>query len=154
MRRPRWSARISGRSSPTGQKRPCGGQGFTTCYFWAAWEILFTLFARPLVGVFTNDPAVAPLAVSCLRIVSYGNIGYAYAMVMLQAFNGAGDTLTPTILNLFGFWLFEIPLAYWLAIIEKWQASGVYFAIVIAEGIVALASIVVFRRGRWKQLQI
>jgi putative MATE family efflux protein len=116
--------------------------------------ILFTLFAEPLVRVFTNDPAVASLAASCLRIVSYGNIGYASAMVMLQAFNGAGDTLTPTILNLFGFWLFEIPLAYWLAIQEGWRSSGVYLAIVIAEGAVALASILVFKRGRWKQLQI
>jgi len=75
-------------------------------------------------------------------------------MVMLQAFNGAGDTLTPTILNLFGFWLFEIPLAYWLAIRQGFESSGVYFAIVIAEGTVALASILVFKRGRWKQLQI
>ena len=128
--------------------------GFYNMLFLGGVGVLFTVFARPLVGIFTNDPAVAPLAVSCLRIVSYGNIGYAYGMVMLQAFNGAGDTLTPTILNLFGFWLFEIPLAYWLAIIERWQSSGVYVAIVIAEGAVALAGMVVFKRGQWKQLQI
>ncbi|HXY79681.1 MAG TPA: MATE family efflux transporter, partial [Candidatus Bathyarchaeia archaeon] len=100
------------------------------------------------------DPAVIPLAASCLRIVSYGNIGYAYGMVMLQAFNGAGDTITPTILNLFAFWLFEIPLAYWLAIRAGWHSSGVYYAIVIAECAVAAASIVIFRRGRWKQLTV
>ena len=71
----------------------------------------FLLFAPQVVHIFTHDPAVAPLAVACLRIVSTGNIGYSYAMVMLQAFNGAGDTVTPTIVNLFGYWLFEIPLA-------------------------------------------
>jgi len=143
-----------------GAKRPDRAEtsvwrtGLYNMLFLGSVGVVFMLFARPLVGLFTNDPSVAPMAASCLRIVSYGNIGYAYAMVMLQAFNGAGDTLTPTILNLFGFWLFEIPLAYWLAIRQGFESSGVYFAIVIAEGTVALASILVFKRGRWKQLQI
>ena len=128
--------------------------GFYNMLLLGSVGIIFTLFARPLVSVFTNDPAVIPLAASCLRIVSYGNIGYAYGMVMLQAFNGAGDTITPTILNLFAFWLFEIPLAYWLAIRAGWHSSGVYYAIVIAECAVAAASIVIFRRGRWKQLTV
>jgi len=128
--------------------------GLYNVLFLGSVGIVFALFAQPLVRVFTNDPPVAALAASCLRIVSYGNIGYAYAMVMLQAFNGAGDTLTPTILNLFGFWLFEIPLAYWLALRAGWHTSGVYYAIVIAEGAVAAASMVIFKRGRWKQLQI
>jgi Na+-driven multidrug efflux pump len=75
-------------------------------------------------------------------------------MVMLQSFNGAGDTLTPTIVNFFGFWLFEIPLAYWLAIKLGLQTRGVYFSIVIAEGSIALASVLLFRRGRWKKQQI
>lgn len=128
--------------------------GFYNMLFLGSVGILFTIFARPLVSLFTSDPTVIPLAAQCLRIVSYGNIGYAYAMVMLQAFNGAGDTMTPTILNFFGFWLFEIPLAYWLAIRQGWHTSGVYYAIVIAECAVAVASILVFRRGRWKQLKI
>ena len=114
----------------------------------------FLLFATPVVHIFTHDPAVVPLAVSCLRIVSTGNIGYAYGMVMLQAFNGAGDTLTPTIVNFFGFWLFEIPLAYWLAIHLGMHSSGVYWSIVVAEAVIAAASIVLFRRGRWKQRMI
>jgi putative MATE family efflux protein len=128
--------------------------GFYNMLFLGTVGIIFTLFARPLVSLFTNDPAVVPLAASCLRIVSYGNIGYAYAMVMMQSFNGAGDTVTPTILNLFGFWLFEIPLAYWLAIRQGWHSNGVYSAIVVAECAVAAASIVIFRRGRWKQLTV
>jgi Na+-driven multidrug efflux pump len=112
------------------------------------------MFAGPAIRLFTNDPAVVPLAVSCLRILSYGNIGYAYGMVMLQAFNGAGDTITPTIVNFFGFWLLEIPLAYALAIPLKLQTNGVYYSIVFAEASIALAGVLLFRRGRWKRQQI
>jgi len=92
--------------------------------------------------------------VACLRILSYGNIGYAYGMVMLQAFNGAGDTITPTIVNLFGFWFLEIPLAYWLAIKLGMHTHGVYFSIVIAEASIAAAGIGLFKRGRWKRQEI
>jgi len=116
--------------------------------------IFFVFFAEPIVRLFTHDPAVVPLAATCLRIVSYGNIGYAYAMVMLQAFNGAGDTVTPTIVNFFGFWLLEIPLAYWLAISMRLQSNGVFYAIVVAEGSIAVASAVLFKRGKWKAQKI
>jgi putative MATE family efflux protein len=116
--------------------------------------IIFILFTEPIIRLFTNDPAVVPLAVSCLRILSYGNIGFAYGMVMLQAFNGAGDTVTPTVVNFFGFWLFEIPLAYALAVPLHFEADGAYLSIIIAEGAIALAGILLFRRGRWKQRQI
>src|SRR5216683_1997439 len=88
--------------------------GFYNMIFLGIIGLLFVAFAEPIVKLFTHDPQVVPLAASCLRIISYGNIGYAYGMVMLQAFNGAGDTVTPTIVNFFGFWLLEIPLAYFL----------------------------------------
>jgi putative MATE family efflux protein len=116
--------------------------------------VLFVLFAEPAVRLFTHDAEVVPLAASCLRIVSCGNIGYAYGMVMLQAFNGAGDTVTPTIVNFFGFWLLEIPLAYWLAIRMQMQSKGAFWAIVIAEGAIAGASAILFRQGRWKRQKI
>ncbi len=128
--------------------------GFYNMLFLGTVGIAFIIFAEPVVGLFTNDPAVVRLAASCLRIVSCGNIGYAYGMVMLQAFNGAGDTVTPTIVNFFGFWLFEIPLAYWLAIHRGLHSNGVYWSIVIAEGAIAVASILLFRRGLWKQRKI
>jgi len=128
--------------------------GFYNMIFLGAVGIVFVLFAEPVVHIFSRDPEVVPLAVSCLRIVSCGNIGYAYAMVMLQAFNGAGDTVTPTIVNFFGFWMFEIPLAYWLAIRQGMHSNGVYWSIVIAEGSIAVASIILFKRGRWKQRMI
>ena len=128
--------------------------GFYNMLFLGAVGIAFIIFAEPVVRLFTNDPAVVALAASCLRIVSCGNIGYAYGMVMLQAFNGAGDTVTPTIVNFFGFWLFEIPLAYWLAIHRGLHSNGVYWSIVIAEGAIAVASILLFKRGLWKQQKI
>jgi Na+-driven multidrug efflux pump len=74
--------------------------------------------------------------------------------VMLQAFNGAGDTVTPTIVNLFGFWFLEIPLAYWLAIPMRLHSKGVFLSIVIAECAIAGTSIILFKRGRWKQQKI
>ena len=116
--------------------------------------VLFVLFAEPLIHLFTNDLTIAPLAATCLRILSYGNVGYAFGMVMLQAFNGAGDTVTPTIVNFFGFWCLEIPLAYSLALPAHLHSNGVFFSIVIAEGAIAAASMVLFRRGRWKRQEI
>jgi putative MATE family efflux protein len=128
--------------------------GFWNMVFLGAIGVFFIFFAEPTVRLFTNDPAVVPLAATCLRILSYGNIGYAYGMVMLQAFNGAGDTVTPTIVNFFGFWLVEIPLAYFLAIPFRLHSNGVFWSIVIAEAFIAAAGIVLFKRGRWKRQQI
>jgi len=116
--------------------------------------VLFVLFAEPVVRLFTQDSSVVPLGATCLRIVSYGNIGYAYGMVMLQAFNGAGDTVTPTIVNFFGFWLLEIPLAYWLAIPLHMRSNGAFWAIVVAEGAIAGTSAILFKQGRWKNKKI
>jgi len=123
-------------------------------WFLLAVTIVFIVFAEKLIGIFATDPEVLRHGTNCLRIVSYGNIGYAYAMVMLQAFNGAGDTVTPTIVNFFGFWLLEIPLAYWLAISMRLQSNGVFYSIVIAEGSIAVASAVLFKRGKWKSQKI
>jgi putative MATE family efflux protein len=128
--------------------------GFYNMLFLGSVGVFLVLKAEPIARLFTQDPAVAPLAATCLRIVSYGNIGYAYGMVMMQAFNGAGDTVTPTIVNFFGFWLLEIPLAYWLAIPMRLHSNGVYIAIVIAECSIAAASAVLFKRGKWKGQKI
>ncbi|HEX8881067.1 MAG TPA: MATE family efflux transporter [Candidatus Acidoferrum sp.] len=128
--------------------------GFYNMLFLGFLGVIFLLFATPIIHLFSNDPAVVPLAATCLRILSYGNIGYAYGMVMLQAFNGAGDTVTPTYVHFFGFWLLEIPLAYFLAITAQMGANGVYISIVIAEAAIAVAGILLFRRGRWKGQQI
>jgi putative MATE family efflux protein len=128
--------------------------GFYNMVFLGAVGVAMILLAEPLVRLFSHDPDVVPLAATCLRVLSYGNIGYAYGMVMLQAFNGAGDTITPTWVNLFGFWFLEIPVAYWLAIPMNLRSKGVFFSIVIAECSIAAAGILLFRRGRWKQQKI
>jgi len=128
--------------------------GFYNMIFMGVIGVFFLIYATPVVRLFTQDPEVVPLAASCLRILSYGNIGYAYGMVMLQAFNGAGDTVTPTVVNFFGFWLLEIPLAYFLALRVGWQAKGAYVSIVVAECAIALAGILLFRRGKWKGQRI
>jgi putative MATE family efflux protein len=128
--------------------------GFYNMLFLGSVGAVMIVFAEPAVRLFTHDPDVVPLAASCLRILSYGNIGYAYGMVMLQAFNGAGDTITPTWVNLFGFWFLEIPLAYWLAIPMNLRSNGAFFSIVIAECSIAAAGIILFKRGRWKQQKI
>ena len=116
--------------------------------------IFFIVFATPVVSLFLDDPAVVPIAAAALRTFSCGNIGYAYGMVMLQAFNGAGDTLTPTIVNFFGFWVLELPLAWGLAVGLRLRAEGGVLSIVIAECAMAAAGIVLFRQGRWKRQKI
>jgi putative MATE family efflux protein len=116
--------------------------------------VIFFAFATPIVRLFVNDPAVVPIAATALRTFSCGNVGYAYGMVMLQAFNGAGDTLTPTIVNFFGFWVLELPLAWWLSVKGGMRAEGAFLSLVIAECSIAAASMVLFKRGRWKRMKI
>jgi putative MATE family efflux protein len=128
--------------------------GLYNVIFLGAVGLVFIFFPEPIVRLFTHDPTVVPLGAACLRIVSYGNLGYAYFMVMMQAFNGAGDTITPTIVNFFGFWLFEIPLAYWLALPLHLHSNGVFASIAIAESSMAAVSAILFRQGRWKKKKI
>ena len=116
--------------------------------------VFFIVFATPVVKLFVDDPAVVPIAALALRTLSCGNIGYAYGMVMLQAFNGAGDTITPTWVNFFGFWVLELPLAWVLAVNLHMKAEGGFLSVVIAECAMAGAGVVLFRRGRWAQKKI
>jgi Na+-driven multidrug efflux pump len=116
--------------------------------------VFFFIFATPIIHIFVDDQAVVPIAVMALRTFSCGNVGYAYGMVMLQAFNGAGDTLTPTIVNFFGFWVLELPLAWGLAVGLHLRSEGAFLSIVIAECVIAAAGMVLFRRGRWMRQKI
>ena len=110
----------------------------------------FVLAAGPIVSLFTRDPAVAGHAVNCLRIVSLGFPLYAFGMILEQSFNGAGDTWTPTWINLGCFWLFEIPLAWVVSVRLGVGPVGVFSAITAAYSMTAAVSWVLFRRGRWK----
>ncbi|HLZ44058.1 MAG TPA: MATE family efflux transporter [Gemmatimonadales bacterium] len=124
--------------------------GFYNLIFLGLAGLGFVVFANPIAHAFTSDPAVAAIAAACLRIISYGYLFYAYAMVLTNSFNGAGDTWTPTWLNLFCFWLWEIPLAWLLARHFNLGPQGVAWAVTIAFSTLAVASAVLFRRGRWK----
>jgi putative MATE family efflux protein len=113
--------------------------------------VVFIVWPEALIGVFTSDKDVLAMGAQCLRVVSYGYVFYAWGMVMMQAFNGAGDTATPTWINLACYWLFQIPLAIVLARVLEMGPLGVFLAITIAESVLAVVGILVFRRGRWKQ---
>jgi putative MATE family efflux protein len=115
---------------------------------------LFIVFAEPLVGLFISDPAVVAAGVQCLRLVSYGYPAYAWGMVLVQAFNGAGDTVTPTRINLFCYWLFQLPLAWGLAHGLGWGQSGIFLAITIAETVIALVGYLSFRQETWREQKV
>jgi putative MATE family efflux protein len=127
---------------------------FLNMLFLGAVTVIFLVFAKQLLGLFSTDEEVLRNGVQCLQIVSIGYVFYAYGMVVTQSFNGAGDTRTPTIINFVGFWLFQIPLAYALALHFGIGTPGVYAAISIAESAIAVAGIIIFRQGRWKTVKI
>jgi putative MATE family efflux protein len=113
--------------------------------------LAFLWGAEPLLAVFSSDPAVQQLGATCLRVVSYGYAFYAWGMVLVQAFNGAGDTKTPTWINLGCYWCFQIPIALVLARAAGQGPLGVFLAITLAESALAVVGLVVFRRGAWKR---
>jgi putative MATE family efflux protein len=118
--------------------------------FLGAVGLFFVIFAEPLISAFTTDPEVIPIAVNGLRLLSYGYLSYACGMVVSAAFNGAGDTTTPTVLNLISFWALQIPLAYVLAFPAGLGPNGVFTAVVAADTALAILAVVWFRRGTWK----
>lgn len=112
--------------------------------------LFFVLFSDAVISIFTTDPHVSQFGRDCLRIVGYGYAFYGLGMVMESSFNGAGDTWTPTYLNFFIFWMFEIPLAYVLADRIGWGPQGVFWAITLAFSLLAVTAALLFKRGKWK----
>jgi putative MATE family efflux protein len=113
--------------------------------------ILSVLAAPWIAAAFSSDPEVLHYGTNCIRILGIGYPMYAVGMVIVQSLNGAGDTATPSALNLLSFWLVQIPVAWWLAEPLGWGPSGVFWAIVISESLLTVLSVMVFRRGGWKQ---
>jgi len=111
--------------------------------------VLF-LIPGPFIRIFIDDPEVVAQGIIALKIISIGFLFYGLSMVMVQSFNGSGDTVTPTIINFFGFWLLEIPLAWFLAIALDLKMEGACISIVIAESLIAIAALWLFRKGKWK----
>ncbi len=127
---------------------------FFNMLFLALITVTFFSLAEPILLFFTTDEVVLRNGIQCLQVVSLGYIFYAYGMVINQSFNGAGDTRTPTIISFFGFWIFQIPFAYLLASWLNTGPVGVYAAIAIAESLMAVVGILIFRQGKWKTVKI
>ncbi|UOY06243.1 MATE family efflux transporter [Muricauda sp. SCSIO 64092] len=128
--------------------------GKYNAYFMGLVSIVYLLFAKQIVGMFNSTPSVVDNGGLCLQIIAAGYIFYAYGMVVTNAFNGSGDTQTPTKINLISFWLFQLPLAYLLALVLGFGAMGVFIAITTAEVLLAIIAIVWFRKGNWKAVQV
>ncbi|HNP94941.1 MAG TPA: MATE family efflux transporter [Cyclobacteriaceae bacterium] len=128
--------------------------GFFNMIFLSLVMIIFLMFSGSILGFFTGEQEVAFYGMRCLQIIALGYIFYGYGMVIAQSFNGAGDTRTPTILNLFAFWFLQIPLAYLFAKQFEFGPEGVYIAIPIAESALTIAGIIIFRKGKWKTVTI
>jgi len=143
-----------GAGKPERAERAVWTAAFYNAGFLTVVGIFLTVFARQIVGIFTSEPVVAEYAADSLWIISLGFLFYGFGMVIETSFNGAGDTLTPTYINLFIFWLFEIPLAYVLAYHSRLGAYGVFWAITIAFSVLAIVSGLLFKRGKWKEKKI
>jgi putative MATE family efflux protein len=143
-----------GARQPERAERSVWISGCVTMTFLALVSVFYIFGNERLVRIFTAEPGVVAAGAQCLRVVAFGYIFYAWGMVMPQAFNGAGDTMTPTKINFFCFWLLEIPLAYVLALKLGGKLPGVYWAIVFAESTAGLVGIWLFSRGRWKETRI
>ncbi len=143
-----------GAKQPERAEKGVWRSAFYNAIFQTSIGIIFVIFAESIAGIFTNEPQVLGYATDALRIISYGFLFYAVGMVLETSFNGAGDTWTPTYLNLFVFWLFEVPLAWILAYHFGMKAHGVFWAITIAFSVLAVASAILFKRGKWKLIEV
>ncbi|RYZ31019.1 MAG: MATE family efflux transporter [Chitinophagaceae bacterium] len=116
--------------------------------------ILFLFFAGDIVQFFNGDRTVVAYGTKALKIICMGYVLYGVGMVVTNSFNGAGDTKTPTIINIFGFWALQVPLAYILAIFLKMGPTGVFIAILLAESAITITGVIIFRKGNWKRINI
>jgi len=128
--------------------------GFYNMLYLIVVSLVYFSFSDELIEIFTDNPNVIRIGAEWLRILSYSYFVYGWWMVSVQAFNGAGDTKTPTLINVVFFWLLQIPLSYWLAIELDWQHSGVFWGVFISETLVGLFTLLLFKRGKWKTKEL
>ncbi|MEM9401871.1 MAG: MATE family efflux transporter [Pseudomonadota bacterium] len=151
------TATLVGQNLGAGQPEKAESSGWTAAKFNAVFMtglgLSLLVFANTIAGWFSDDSAVIDIATACLRILGIGYPMYAVGMIMVQALNGAGDTVWPSILNLICFWLVQIPAAWYLAQTVGLGPYGVFTAIVVSECLLTLLSVLVFRRGRWKTVE-
>jgi len=120
-------------------------------YYMLATTAIALLFDDQLIGLFSKEPEVMAYGIACLRVFSYGLVFFGISGTAVQAFNGAGDTLTPTWINFFSFWVVQVPLAYVLALVMGIGPEGVFWAVFVSDVIAAVLSVYIFRRSSWKR---
>ena len=143
-----------GANQPDRAEKSVWRSAFLTFCFFAIVAVVFFLFGKQLMSFFTQDKAAIIAGTECLQILAIGYVFFAYGMIVSQAFNGAGDTRTPTYINLVVFWFLQIPLAWVLAKFFKMGPTGVYIAIAVSQTILAIVSIFIFRKGKWKLVSV
>ncbi|GGG43559.1 MATE family efflux transporter [Croceivirga lutea] len=143
-----------GAKQPSRAEKSVWLTGKYNAFFMGLVSIIYLLLAKQIVSMFNDTPAVVNNGALCLQIIAAGYIFYAYGMVVTNAFNGSGDTKTPTKINLISFWLYQLPLAYILALVLELGAVGVFIAITTAEVLLAILAIVWFKRGKWKTVEV
>jgi putative MATE family efflux protein len=143
-----------GANQPERAEKSVWRTGYYNVVFMGIVMIIFLLFSNNIAAFFVNEKEVIANAAQCLDIIALGYLFYAFGMVLVQSFNGAGDTRTPTIMNFCIFWMIQIPLAYLLAIELSLESAGVYWAIVISESTFTIVGYFLFKRGRWKNIKV
>lgn len=143
-----------GAKQPDRAERSVWKTGKYNAYFMGTVSLVYLIFANTIISWFNTTPEVVKSGALCLQVLALGYVFYAYGMVMTQAFNGAGDTGTPTKINLIAFWVFQLPLAYISALVLGWGATGVFVAITAAEVLIAVLAMVWFKKGNWKKVQV
>ena len=128
--------------------------GKYTAIFMGIVSVIYLVFAKYIVGWFSDEVEVVKNGALCLQIIAAGYIFYAYGMVVIQSFNGSGDTKTPTYINFVCFWLLQLPFAYLAAITFNFGPKGVFWAITLAEVLIAVIGIIWFRKGHWKATKV
>lgn len=143
-----------GAQQPVRAEKSVWKAAFYNMLFLGVISFFFILFAENLIGIFSPEPSVIKYGTMGLQIICIGYIFFAYGMVVSQSFNGAGDTRTPTYINFFCHWLFQIPLAYFLSIVLGMGPKGTFIAVALAFSLHAVVSVVLFRKGKWKEVKV
>jgi putative MATE family efflux protein len=143
-----------GAKKPDRAEKSVWKTGKYNAYFMGFVSVIYIVFAPNLLELFSSRTDVIEYGALCLRIIAAGYIFYGYGMVVIQSFNGAGDTKTPTIINFFCFWICQLPFAYILAITLDFGPSGVFWAITLAEILIAVIGMVWFKKGKWKLIKV
>ncbi|AXT62254.1 MATE family efflux transporter [Aquimarina sp. AD10] len=143
-----------GASKPDRAEQSVWKTGKYNAVFMLFVSVFYLLFAEIIIKIFSTETLIVEYGALSLRVIAAGYVFYAYGMVVIQSFNGAGDTKTPTIINFFCFWVFQLPFAYLAALVFDWGAIGVFLSITFAEVLIAVIGIIWFKKGNWKTVKV